>query len=106
MEQIANILAEFPEENYATAKYLFQFLSIVAKHEEKNKMTITNLATVFGPNLLSSPEGNTVRAFGIVNALTETIIQFHAEIFKVKANNPKSPHSFLLTFSFLFILAC
>lgn len=46
---------------YATQK-LFSLLYNVHRHSDKNLMTATNLAIVFGPNLLRDPNDNpTVR---------------------------------------------
>ena len=80
---VGEIFAEMPSENYATSKFLFSFLSLVAQKEDENKMGSANLATVFGPNLLSSPEGSSVQAFGLINALTEFIIKSQKQIFEV-----------------------
>uniref|UniRef100_A0ABM5GK83 Protein FAM13A isoform X2 n=1 Tax=Pogona vitticeps TaxID=103695 RepID=A0ABM5GK83_9SAUR len=50
----ANILRELvkqlPESHYCLLKYLCQFLRRVSEHHLENKMNISNLATVFGPN--------------------------------------------------------
>ncbi|KAH3763447.1 Rho GTPase-activating protein 22/24/25 [Pelomyxa schiedti] len=41
-----------PPENVRVIKYVMQFLSEVAQHSDKNKMTVENLGTVFGPALM------------------------------------------------------
>ena len=44
-----------PRENYRNIQYLFRFLHEVSKHEERNKMSPSNLAIVITPNVVSSP---------------------------------------------------
>lgn len=46
---------ELPDPNYATLKYLMGHLDKVAQRESSNQMSVSNLAIVFGPNLLSPP---------------------------------------------------
>ncbi|GAA5877508.1 hypothetical protein JCM1840_003876 [Sporobolomyces johnsonii] len=46
---------ELPDPNYATLKYLMGHLDKVAQHESHNQMSVSNLAIVFGPNLLGAP---------------------------------------------------
>ena len=87
--RLGQVVAELPEENYATSKFLFSFLAQVAAHEEENKMGPTNLAVVFGPNLLTSPDGSSVSAFGIVNQLVLHMIRDYEALFAAaEAANP------------------
>ncbi|GAA6024372.1 hypothetical protein JCM11491_001109 [Sporobolomyces phaffii] len=46
---------ELPDPNYATLKFLMGHLDKVAQRESVNQMSVSNLAIVFGPNLLSPP---------------------------------------------------
>ncbi|GAA6053119.1 hypothetical protein JCM3770_002862 [Rhodotorula araucariae] len=46
---------ELPDPNYATLKYLMGHLDKVAQREAVNQMSVSNLAIVFGPNLLGAP---------------------------------------------------
>eukprot|EP01121_Diplochlamys_sp_Union-15-3_P007953 TRINITY_DN2069_c0_g2_i1.p1 TRINITY_DN2069_c0_g2~~TRINITY_DN2069_c0_g2_i1.p1 ORF type:complete len:578 (+),score=78.64 TRINITY_DN2069_c0_g2_i1:70-1803(+) len=53
-------LAKLPPANYALLKELFLFLNLVSRYSEKNKMTVSNLAIVFTPNVLrASSVGDT-----------------------------------------------
>ncbi|XP_063986175.1 rho GTPase-activating protein 1 isoform X2 [Diachasmimorpha longicaudata] len=45
------VLEKLPEDNYQLLKYIVQFLSRVMDRSDLNKMTSSNLAVVFGPNL-------------------------------------------------------
>jgi len=41
-----------PKENYRNIQYLFRFLHEVSRHEERNKMSASNLAIVITPNVV------------------------------------------------------
>uniref|UniRef100_A0A671QL83 Rho GTPase-activating protein 24 n=1 Tax=Sinocyclocheilus anshuiensis TaxID=1608454 RepID=A0A671QL83_9TELE len=41
-----------PQANYNLLKYICKFLDEVQSHSHENKMSVQNLATVFGPNIL------------------------------------------------------
>lgn len=59
MEQVNSLrtgMADLPQENYAVLKYLCHFLHKVADNTEVNKMTVQNLARVFGPNIIRHPQ--------------------------------------------------
>ncbi|GAA5985878.1 hypothetical protein JCM11641_005330 [Rhodosporidiobolus odoratus] len=46
---------ELPDPNYATLKFLMGHLDKIAQQESVNQMSVSNLAIVFGPNLLGAP---------------------------------------------------
>ncbi|POY73436.1 hypothetical protein BMF94_3774 [Rhodotorula taiwanensis] len=46
---------ELPDPNYATLKFLMGHLDKIAQHDAVNQMSRSNLAIVFGPNLLGAP---------------------------------------------------
>ncbi|KAH8928949.1 GTPase activating protein [Atractiella rhizophila] len=48
---------DLPDPNYAALRYLMGHLHKVRQKEAKNSMTVSNLAIVFGPNLLGPPSG-------------------------------------------------
>ncbi|XP_028839411.1 rho GTPase-activating protein 24 isoform X3 [Denticeps clupeoides] len=50
--ELRNLLYELPVANFNLLKYICQFLSEVQSYSSSNKMSIQNLATVFGPNIL------------------------------------------------------
>jgi breakpoint cluster region protein len=49
---MASLVQSLPPVNLATMVYLFRHLRKVASEERVNKMSLNNLSTVFGPNLL------------------------------------------------------
>ncbi|XP_072543649.1 active breakpoint cluster region-related protein [Salminus brasiliensis] len=51
-------LQSFPDVNRNTLLFLLHHLKRVAMKEEQNKMSLSNLATVFGPSLLRPPVAN------------------------------------------------
>ncbi|XP_078467989.1 active breakpoint cluster region-related protein-like isoform X1 [Lampetra planeri] len=51
-----NVMQSLPEPNYTTFMFLLGHLRRVAEHDSANKMTLHNLATVFGPTLLRPSE--------------------------------------------------
>lgn len=48
------ILQKLPDDNYRLLTYIFKFLCRIIDRKDLNKMTSSNLAIVFGPNLLWS----------------------------------------------------
>ncbi|XP_078064661.1 active breakpoint cluster region-related protein-like, partial [Mustelus asterias] len=51
-KQMAMILNQLPEPNLSTFLFLMRHLRRVTEQEKVNKMSLHNLATVFGPSLL------------------------------------------------------
>ncbi|XP_038846723.1 rho GTPase-activating protein 1 isoform X2 [Salvelinus namaycush] len=79
---IRNMLAMLPEENYASLKFLIEFLVQVSAQSEINKMNNANLAVVFGPNLLWGQDAAmTLSAIGPINNFTRTLLDQHYKVF-------------------------
>ncbi|CAL8104989.1 unnamed protein product [Orchesella dallaii] len=78
------VLEKLPEDNYAVLKYLIHFLAKVMDRADLNKMTSSNLAVVFGPNLLWS-ENLTLNlaAISSINMFTEFLLSDYEEIFLI-----------------------
>ena len=78
------MLSKLPEVNYSVLKYLMEFLSTVTEHSFLNKMTASNLAIVFGPNLVwPKDESILLSNIGAVNSFTEYALVMHKNIFVV-----------------------
>lgn len=105
----AKTMAEIPEDNYSIVRYLCQFLRKVGEQSDVNKMTITNLATVFGPNMIrnkdeaDSPEllmatANLTQqlAFILINYYDEIFIERKKEEDKIEETKPEVPVDNLL----------
>jgi hypothetical protein len=81
---LRHLISNLPPVNRATLKYLIEFLNRVEKHSEVNKMTVTNLATVFAPNLLKQREDNMVQSAmdtPLINGLISNFIKEYEMIF-------------------------
>ncbi|XP_067012514.1 rho GTPase-activating protein 1 isoform X2 [Anabrus simplex] len=76
------ILEKLPEDNYQILKYLVQFLSMVMDRSDLNKMTSSNLAVVFGPNLVWAQNGQlSLAAIGPINMFTDFMLTHQDQIF-------------------------
>lgn len=47
-----DLLHQRPDANYYTIVYILEHLVRVAKHSDENKMSLSNLSTIFGPTLM------------------------------------------------------
>ncbi|XP_029962453.1 rho GTPase-activating protein 22 isoform X1 [Salarias fasciatus] len=50
--ELGKNVTSLPQVNYNLLKYICKFLDEVQSHSNENKMSVQNLATVFGPNIL------------------------------------------------------
>lgn len=98
---VRDVVDKLPEENYVVLKHIIEFLAIVTDSSCLNKvhfhfksflalnlfhlnlqMTPSNLAVVFGPNLIWSLDGAmTLAHIGPINRITEYMILRHNYIF-------------------------
>ncbi|XP_011299309.1 rho GTPase-activating protein 1 [Fopius arisanus] len=77
------VLEKLPEDNYQLLKYIVQFLSRVMDRSDLNKMTSSNLAVVFGPNLVRAPSsvGMSLSAIGPINQFIDFLFAYQDKIF-------------------------
>ncbi|XP_030027804.1 rho GTPase-activating protein 1 isoform X2 [Manduca sexta] len=76
------ILERLPLDNYKLLKYLIQFLWKVQDRSCLNKMTSSNLAVVFGPNLAWPQNGQmSLQAIVPINAFTDFLLENQESIF-------------------------
>ncbi|XP_050780858.1 rho GTPase-activating protein 8 isoform X2 [Gopherus flavomarginatus] len=76
------VIQGLPEHNYVVLKYLICFLHMVSQESIYNKMTGSNLACVFGLNLIWPPKGaSSLSALNPLNLFTELLIDFYSKIF-------------------------
>ncbi|XP_057583339.1 SLIT-ROBO Rho GTPase-activating protein 2 isoform X7 [Hippopotamus amphibius kiboko] len=79
---IRKVLLVLPKTTLIVMRYLFAFLNHLSQFSEENMMDPYNLATCFGPSLMSVPEGHDqVSCQAHVNELIKTIIIQHENIF-------------------------
>ncbi|XP_007506027.1 rho GTPase-activating protein 8 isoform X1 [Monodelphis domestica] len=83
------IIGSLPEHNYAILKYLMDFLHMVSQECIFNKMTSSNLACVFGLNLIWPSSGaSSLNALVPLNLFTELMIDFYDNIFSSREVSP------------------
>lgn len=82
VEATRQALQVLPEENCQVLRFLTAFLVQVSAHCEQNKMTNTNLAVVFGPNLLWAKDAAiTLKAINPINTFTKFLLDHQGELF-------------------------
>ncbi|XP_062867541.1 rho GTPase-activating protein 24 [Trichomycterus rosablanca] len=99
--ELKNLLHELPVANFNLLKYICQFLSEVQSHSSTNKMSIQNLATVFGPNILrpkaEDPE-SIIGGTAAVQHLMSELIGEHSMLFS-REKPCKAPRTSIPAFS-------
>uniref|UniRef100_A0ABM5GH44 Rho GTPase-activating protein 8 isoform X3 n=1 Tax=Pogona vitticeps TaxID=103695 RepID=A0ABM5GH44_9SAUR len=76
------IVHQLPEQNYAVLKFLLSFLHMVSQESIFNKMTASNLACVFGLNLIWSAKGApSFNTLVPINLFVGLLIDFYPVIF-------------------------
>ncbi|KAM4617685.1 rho GTPase-activating protein 1 isoform 1-T2 [Discoglossus pictus] len=84
VESSRQTLQTLPEENYEVLRFLITFLVQVSDNSAANKMTTTNLAVVFGPNLLWAKDAAiTLKAINPINTFTKFLLDNQRELFEV-----------------------
>lgn len=76
------MLSRLPDDNYIVLKYLINFLIKVMDRSDMNKMTASNLAIVWGPNLSWPKNGHiSLTSITSINFFTEFLLKNHDLIF-------------------------
>ncbi|XP_054975197.1 rho GTPase-activating protein 22 isoform X4 [Sorex araneus] len=90
-KQVSNL----PLANYNLLRYICKFLDEVQAHSNVNKMSVQNLATVFGPNILRPQVEDPVTIMegtSLVQHLMTVLIRKHSQLFTARASEgPASP---------------
>ncbi|XP_074855509.1 rho GTPase-activating protein 22 isoform X1 [Carettochelys insculpta] len=82
--ELAKQVKTLPQANYNLLKYICKFLDEVQSHSSMNKMSVQNLATVFGPNILRPKMEDPVTIMegtSLVQHLMTVLISEHGQIF-------------------------
>ncbi|XP_067901934.1 protein FAM13A isoform X2 [Heterodontus francisci] len=75
-EELLCLLRQLPDVNYCLLKFLCHFLTQVTANHRTNRMTVYNLATVFGPNVFHvSPGFEGIKEQNISNKLVATLLE-------------------------------
>lgn len=76
------ILQKLPDDNYKLLKFIFKFLCQIIDRKDLNKMTSSNLAIVFGPNLLwSKDKCASLASISAIIYFTEFLLDNFSSIF-------------------------
>jgi len=79
-----DLLSQLPTVNRTILRQLCSFLKVISQHEENNKMSINNLAIVFGPNVLKSvDEAASFLGTGKINMLFRFCLENNSVLFPV-----------------------
>ncbi|KAM9792804.1 protein FAM13A [Neosynchiropus ocellatus] len=81
--EVKELLLQLPSVNFNLLRYLCQFLTVVALHQEDNRMTALNLATVLGPSVFHvSPGFEALMEQNICNKIMVKLIRNYGSIFE------------------------
>ncbi|XP_045697988.1 rho GTPase-activating protein 22 isoform X2 [Phyllostomus hastatus] len=94
--ELAKQVSSLPLANYNLLRYICKFLDEVQSHSNVNKMSVQNLATVFGPNILRPQIEDPVTIMegtSLVQHLMTVLIRKHSQLFTARTTEgPASPH--------------
>lgn len=80
---VRDLVRSLPAPNHDTLRVLFQHLCRVIEHGERNRMSVQNVAIVFGPTLLrpETEEASMPMTMVFQNQVVELILQQCSDIF-------------------------
>ncbi|KAL1780754.1 rho GTPase-activating protein 22 isoform X1 [Sigmodon hispidus] len=94
--ELAKQVSDLPQANYNLLRYICRFLDEVQAHSNVNKMSVQNLATVFGPNILRPQIEDPVTIMegtSLVQHLMTVLIRKHGQLFAANSLEERaSPH--------------
>uniref|UniRef100_A0A4W5QDW5 Rho GTPase activating protein 22 n=1 Tax=Hucho hucho TaxID=62062 RepID=A0A4W5QDW5_9TELE len=84
-----------PQVNYNLLKYICRFLDEVQSHCSQNMMSVQNLATVFGPNILrpKMEDAQTMKGTVVVQHLMTVLISEHSRLYQGEAETSREDQS-------------
>ncbi|XP_024141499.1 rho GTPase-activating protein 22 [Oryzias melastigma] len=84
VQELGKQVGTLPQPNYNLLKYICKFLDEVQSHSSENKMSVQNLATVFGPNILRPKMEDPVALMegtSLVQHLMTVLIREHQRLY-------------------------
>uniref|UniRef100_A0A8C7YMP7 Rho GTPase activating protein 22 n=1 Tax=Oryzias sinensis TaxID=183150 RepID=A0A8C7YMP7_9TELE len=84
VQELGKQVGTLPQPNYNLLKYICKFLDEVQSHSNENKMSVQNLATVFGPNILRPKMEDPVALMegtSLVQHLMTVLIREHKRLY-------------------------
>ncbi|KAK2496314.1 hypothetical protein MC885_021434 [Smutsia gigantea] len=94
--ELAKQVISLPPANYNLLRYICKFLDEVQSHSNVNKMSVQNLATVFGPNILRPQVADPVTIMegtSLVQHLMTVLIRKHVQLFTARATEGQASPS-------------
>ncbi|XP_061092768.1 active breakpoint cluster region-related protein isoform X1 [Conger conger] len=91
MQSMCSILQACPDVNRNTFLFLLHHLRRVSEKQEINKMTLMNLATVFGPSLVRPPEVVLGQCGPQVDISQEVVVQVQVLYFYLQCSSLPAP---------------
>ncbi|XP_029465488.1 rho GTPase-activating protein 22 isoform X2 [Rhinatrema bivittatum] len=94
-KELAKQVKSLPQANYNLLKYICKFLDEVQSYSSINKMSVQNLATVFGPNILRPKIEDPVTIMegtSLVQHLMAVLISEHDQLFSIADSDASSTH--------------
>uniref|UniRef100_A0A8C4GEZ0 Rho GTPase activating protein 22 n=1 Tax=Dicentrarchus labrax TaxID=13489 RepID=A0A8C4GEZ0_DICLA len=91
--ELGKQVKSLPQVNYNLLKYICKFLDEVQSHSNENKMSVQNLATVFGPNILRPRVEDPVTMMegsSQVQHLMTVLISEHARLYQLEEPETES----------------
>ncbi|XP_014009837.1 rho GTPase-activating protein 22 isoform X1 [Salmo salar] len=94
--ELGRQLKSLPQVNYNLLRYICRFLDEVQSHSIQNKMSVQNLATVFGPNIfrpkMEDPQ-IMMEGSSQVQHLMTVLISEHSRLYQGQAETPREDQS-------------
>ncbi|XP_070848817.1 active breakpoint cluster region-related protein isoform X2 [Chaetodon trifascialis] len=87
LDSMVSLLHSCPDPNRHTFLYLLHHLQRVSEKQDINKMTLMNLATVFGPSLLRPPVVGLGHDGPTVDISQEVVVQVQVVFWYLQCNN-------------------
>ncbi|NXY44639.1 RHG24 protein, partial [Ceuthmochares aereus] len=94
LQELMNQVKSLPVVNYNLLKYICRFLDEVQSYSGINKMSVQNLATVFGPNILRPKVEDPLTIMEgtvVIQQLMSVMISKHEELFPKGADPQMGP---------------
>ncbi|XP_067828724.1 rho GTPase-activating protein 22-like isoform X1 [Heptranchias perlo] len=94
VQELIKQVTSLPQANYNLLKYICRFLDEVQSYSSVNKMSVQNLATVFGPNILRPKLEDPVTIMegtSLVQHLMTVLISEHDRLFPISHSDLLSP---------------
>uniref|UniRef100_A0AAV2LRD2 Rho GTPase-activating protein 24 n=1 Tax=Knipowitschia caucasica TaxID=637954 RepID=A0AAV2LRD2_KNICA len=94
VQELGKQVSNLPLPNFNLLKYICRFLDEVQSHCNQNKMSVQNLATVFGPNILRPKMEDPVTIMegtSLVQHLMTVLIREHRRLYEGREQESLSP---------------